>query len=394
MRICRLARQSQLILMAKLVSAAMLLAVIAAPAHGQSTFKLLHGFLGGRDGSYPAAGVTLGPNGSIYGTTMEGGPANAGTVFYISPGGWYKVLYAFTGGADGQYPITQLLAMGGNFYGTTMLGGAYNAGTVFKITPSGVQTVVHSFSVTDGQGPYGALIHDSVGNLYGATAFGSTYGFGNVYRLDSGGVETTLYSFKGGTDGEYPQGRLARDAKGNLFGTTEEGGANTCSTCNYNFGTVFKVDPNGVETILYNFGGFPDGELPQSDVVEDLAGNIYGTTGSPTPGIVFKVSQAGQETILYSFLDSTDGGYPGKGLVRDANGNIYGTVGGGGAFNYGGVFELDSSGAETVLYSFTGGTDGANPVGSVVQDASGNLYGTTPAKGVAKFGTVFELTFP
>jgi uncharacterized repeat protein (TIGR03803 family) len=382
----------QLAFTALLLSATLL--GIAAPVSAQSTFKLLHGFLGANDGAYPASGVTLGPNGSIYGTTFQGGPANDGTIFYISPSGWFKVLYAFSGGADGQYPVSQLLEMGGEFYGTTILGGAYNAGTVFKVTPAGVETIVHSFSVTDGQGPYGALIHDTDGNLYGAASFGSAYGYGNVYRIDHSGVETTLYSFQGGTDGQYPQGRLARDARGNLFGTTVYGGANSCGS--YNCGTVFKINASGVETVLYSFGGFPlgDGELPQSDVIEDLAGNLYGTTASQTPGIVFKVNQAGQETILYNFIDRSDGGYPGIALVRDVDGDIYGTVGGGGTDNYGGVFKLNESGAETLLYNFSGLTDGGEPNGGVVQDAAGNLYGTTPEKGVAKFGTVFELTFP
>ncbi|HEY6770553.1 MAG TPA: choice-of-anchor tandem repeat GloVer-containing protein [Candidatus Sulfotelmatobacter sp.] len=124
-----------------------LVAVIAAPMEGQSTFKLLHAFLGGNDGFDAVSGVTLGPNGSVYGITPEGGSSvDGGVIFYISPGGWYKVIHVFTGGADGKNPYSSLLAMGGNFYGTTSQGGAYGSGTIFKIAPSDAMSVLYNFS--------------------------------------------------------------------------------------------------------------------------------------------------------------------------------------------------------------------------------------------------------
>jgi uncharacterized repeat protein (TIGR03803 family) len=373
------------------VFALVLVAGACGPAQAQSTFKLLHGFRGGNDGAYPISGVTLGPNGSVFGVTQEGGPANAGTIFYISPGRTEKVLYSFTGGADGKNPYAQLIAVGGSLYGTTSAGGAYGLGTVFKVSPTGVETVLYNFAGPDGAFPYGALIRDAAGNFYGTTAFGGTYQSGNVFRLDPTGVETSIYSFTGGVDGKYPFGRLARDARGNLYGTTDVGGANSCGS--YNCGTVFRVEPSGAETVLYSFGGFPknDGELPQSDVSEDLEGNIYGTTSSSQSlAELFEINQLGQETILYWLnWDS-----PGKALIRDTAGSFYGTIASGGDHSYGGVFTLEPNGTYTLLYSFTGTTDGANPYGGVVRDAAGNLYGTTGAKGAAKFGTVFELTFP
>ncbi|HEY6770554.1 MAG TPA: choice-of-anchor tandem repeat GloVer-containing protein [Candidatus Sulfotelmatobacter sp.] len=235
------------------------------------------------------------------------------------------------------------------------------------------------------------MIHDAAGNLYGTT-LGGTYGHGTVFRLDTQGNLTSLYNFMGGTDGDTPFGGLARDAKGNLYGTTLYGGANSCG--NYNCGTVFKIDAQGVESILYSFGGFTkgDGELPECDVIEDMAGNIYGaTSSSQSAAYLFKINQAGQETNLYNF----GGDFPGRHMVRDSSGNFYGAIGAGGAYNAGGVFKFDSNGVYTLLYSFNGPTDGEGPWDGVVRDAAGNLYGTTSEGGPwPHLGTVFELTFP
>jgi uncharacterized repeat protein (TIGR03803 family) len=184
---------------------------------------------------------------------------------------------------------------------------------------------------------------------------------------------------------------LFRDTRGNLFGTTLYGGANSCGGY-YNCGTLFKIDSKGVESILYNFGGYPlhDGELPESTLIEDTAGNLYGTTQWQAANTVFMVNQAGQETILSSSVS-----FPGFSLVRDSAGNIYGTDGNGGAYYGGGVFKLEPNGTYTLLYSFNGPTDGEGPWDGVVRDAAGNLYGTTSTGGPwPHMGTVFELTFP
>lgn len=243
---------------------------------------------------------------------------------------------------------------------------------------------------TDGAGPSSGLIWDAAGNLYGTTAgggltagceFGSV-GCGVLFRLDSKDNETALYSFTGyPTDGELPAGGLVRDKQGNFYGTTYYGGA-------YDVGTVFRVDRNGKETVLYSFTGGEDGANPSSGVVLDNAGNLYGTTpyggdfsctleGPYGCGVVFRIDTTGQETALYTFTGGADGGFPTAGLIWDQRGNLYGTTEVGGLPSSGVVFKLDLAGKETVLYSFTGRGDGGYPSAGLVLDEAGNLYGTT-----------------
>src|ERR1035438_8071215 len=246
-------------------------------------------------------------------------------------------------------------------------------------------SVPHSFTgPPDGGIPYAGVVWDAQGNLYGTTSGGGASAYGTVFKLDTTGNETVLYSFTGtGTDGLDPQGNLMRDAKGNLYGTTVQGGVGC--TAEDGCGTVFKLDTAGKETVLHDFTGSPDGSSSFSGLVRDTQGNLYGTTAAGGDnackngcGIVFKLDATDHETVLYSFTGGTDGGSPQGNLVRDAQGNLYGTSGGG-ASGYGTVFKLDASGKETVLYGFTGATkgDGAYPSGSLVRDAQGNLYGTT-----------------
>jgi uncharacterized repeat protein (TIGR03803 family) len=370
-----------------------LLACVAPLMQGQSTFKPLHIFRGGNDGATPASCVTLGPGGSIYGTTQYGGPANEGTIYYISPGGWEKVLHSFSGGADGTIPVASLVELGGNFYGVTSEGGAFNSGIIFKVDPAGEETVIHTFTGTDGDGsfPYGTMIRDQLGNLYGTTTLAGPAYYGVVYRLDPTGTLTVLYGFTGGLDGSLPYGKLVRDEAGNLYGTTDFGGA-------YNLGVLFKVDPFGVETVMHDFAGTAngDGAFPITDLIQDSMGNLYGTAqgGSASNGIVFKVDTQGNESVLYNFTGgATDGGFASKSITLDGAGNIYGTVSTGGSFGHGGVFKLDASGNETLLYSFAESQGGSNGVG-VVRDSAGNLYGTTANDRHNNFGTVYELTFP
>jgi len=269
--------------------------------------------------------------------------------------------------------------------------------------------VLHSFAghPGDGANPEAGLVRDAQGNLYGTTLTGGSGGpelcsgvggCGTVFKLDTTSKETVLYSFTGVPDGEEPDAGLVRDAQGNLYGTTYNGGAS-------NLGTVFELDTTGKETVLHSFTGTGgDGSEPYGGLVLDAQGNLYGTTsfgGASGDGTVFELDTAGKETVLYSFTGTGgDGAYP-SGLVRDAQGNLYGTTYGGGASGFGTVFKLDTAGKETVLYSFTGtGGDGAYPSGLVrlVRDAQGNLYGTTYEGGDLACdapygcGTVFKLT--
>ena len=206
-------------------------------------------------------------------------------------------------------------------------------------------------------------------------------------------TETVLYSFGAGTDGSSPDAGLIRDGSGNLYGTTLNGG-------NHNAGAVFKITPAGVESVLYSFGATTtDGKVLQAGLVMDASGNFYGTTSSGglnNTGTVFKITPAGVESVLYSFGATTsgDGFGPQAGLVMDASGNFYGTTSAGGLNNTGTVFKITPAGVESVLYSFgtTTSGDGANPRAGLVMDASGNFYGTTFGGGSTGAGTVFEIT--
>jgi uncharacterized repeat protein (TIGR03803 family) len=369
--------------------------------------------------------------GNLYGTTQTGGIAGAncgtgcGVVFQVDKTGKETILYSFTGGADGGNPVAGLLRdSAGNLYGSTLLGGStancgYGCGVVFKLDTAGNETVLHTFlgsgpGSVDGAQPEGVLIEDSKGNLYGTTAIGGENDGGTVFRLSTTGKET-VFSF--GNDGqqptnlgEQPLAGVIRDSAGNLYGTSW-GGTNSPNPPE-GLGVVYKLTEselakNGAGTILHTFTGFtgtvPDGALPYyGSLLRDSAGNLYGTTyiggiagNCPTNsgcGTVFKVDAAGAETILYNFTGGADGGYPAAGLIRDSTGNLYGTGILGGTSNAGVVFKLDTAGTLTVLHNFTGGADGGVPLGDLVRDSAGNLYGTTSASGgCGQCGVVFKI---
>ena len=367
-------------------------AAAASWAQGQTyAKKVIYSFAGGSDGADPLAGLVRDAASNLYGTTYAGGDYGSGTVFKLDTTGKEAVLHSFSGGPDGGYPYAGLiLDAAGNLYGTADAGGAHNYGVVFEVPAGGAEGVLYSFTGTGGDGadPLAGLVRDAAGNLYGTTASGGASGLGTVFKVSAGGAETVLHSFTGGSDGEYPEAGLVQDGVGNLYGTTFAGGAS-------GFGTVFKIDAQGNETVLYSFRGGADGEYPSAGLVRDAAGNLYGTTnsgGSSGGGIVFKISSAGKETVLHSFKGGKDGEYPYASVIRDAAGNLYGTTYGGGASGWGTVFEIDPTGKETVLYSIAGAADGASPEGGLVQDTAGHLYGTTKYGGAFGAGTVFELS--
>jgi len=281
----------------------------------------------------------------------------------------------------------------GNMYGTTWIGGASGSGTVYKVSPQGVATILYSFTGgADGANPIGALVRDASGNLYGTTNAGGANGVGAVFELSKGGTETVLHSFaRNGIDGWGPWATLLRDKNGNLYGTAEYGGAN-------GGGTVFELTPEGTETLLYSFGAnATDGYFPNPELVRDANGNFYGTTyagGVNGVGTVFKLTATGTETVLHSFANNgLDGYQPGAGVVRDGQGNVYGTTINGGPNGQGAVFRLSAKGVETVLLSFNG-FDGVHPYAALVRDKKGNLYGTAAGgglDGLEGYGSVFEL---
>jgi uncharacterized repeat protein (TIGR03803 family) len=352
---------------------------------------VLHSFAGGAtDGSLPSAGMIQGSDGNFYGTTSGGGPTGNGTVFKVAPSG-VETIFTFSGN-DGGGPFGALVqGSDGNFYGTTSGGGPNFNGTVFKITPAGVMTMLHSFTggTTDGSSSNASLIQGVDGNFYGTTAGGGANGKGTVFKITPAGVETVLYSFTGGTtDGSLPTSALIQGSDGNFYGTTE-GAAPS------NHGTVYRVTPAGVETVLHTFAGGADGDGPAAALIQGSDGNFYGTTyngGTNNLGTVFKITPAGVETILRSFVGgSTDGNYPAASLIQGGDGNFYGTNYSGGASNSGTLFKITPTGTETVFYSFNSEAEGQNPVG-LIQGGDENFYGTTSSGGTSGNGTVFTIS--
>ncbi len=361
------------------------LALLISPAHAGS-FRVVHSLAGGGSGGYPGAGVIRDAAGNLYGTTLYGGTADDGTVFKLTPEGKETVLHSFAG-MDGANPDGSLTRdKSGNLYGATANGGAAGFGTIFKLAAHGTETILHSFSNgKDGGFPVGMLVLKG-DKLYGATSGGGAYGAGAVFRLTTGGKQSVLYSFTGGNDGYDPFAGLVPDSAGSLYGTTLQGGANQ-------LGTVYKVSADGTETVLHAFAGGSDGAGPGGTLVYDAGGNLYGTTeqgGTNDAGTVFRIASDGTESVLYSFTGGADGADPSCGLVLDAAGNVYGTAPLSEADGDGTVFELRTDGTLTVLHAFAG-RDGANPAAGLIADAKGNLYGTAPEGGAHGYGVVFRL---
>jgi len=330
--------------------------------------------------------------------------ASAPATAQAAPGWSFVELYAFGASptlADGIQPEAGMVRDNeGNLYGTTFFGGNgtgcdinfAGCGVVFEITPSGVETVLHAFSgAKDGWNPTGRLIRDDAGNLYGTTQFGGLFGYGTVFKLDSFGNETILHHFRGGSDGANPNAGVVEDSTGNLYGTTRYGGQGCDGE---GCGTVFKIATSGAETILYRFRDGSDGANPLSGVALDSAGDIYGTAwagGIFNYGTIFEIDILGHEKILYHFAGGGDGSNPVGGVTLDKSGNLFGTASGAGSSYIGTVFEVSAAGTESTVYTFTGGVDGAYPTSHLLVDSAGNLYGMA-SQGVAGWGSVFKVS--
>ena len=394
---------------------AIILIVTASAAYAQ-TFTILHTFTGQGDGGTPYAGLTIDAAGNFYGTTSTGG-AGYGTVFKLTHSGssWIlSTLYAFQGGNDGGYPTARVV-LGPNhvLYGTTSGEGDNGGhGTVFILRPPShpcrsincpwTETVLYQFTGTDdgGNPGYGDLAFDAAGNIYGTTKNGGAncapyYDCGVVFklsRLGGGWTESVLYNFNHPDDGgSTPYGGVVMDSVGNLYGTTVFGGID-------NGGVLFELTQSGsswTEIVLHSFGGLNDGFDPAAALIMDQQGNLYGTTafgpGDGAGGAVYELQPSG-DNWTYSILAALSGfDGPLDTLTMDAAGNLYATSYGGGSSTYGNVFKLTPAGGSwtyTDLHDFNG-HDGADPYGSVVLDAHGNVYGTTSEFGN---GEVWEIT--
>jgi uncharacterized repeat protein (TIGR03803 family) len=380
------------------------------------TFSVIHNFTGGADGEYPSAGVTMDAGGRLYGTAFGGGGFAHGSVFRLAHlgSGWIVTsLYAFQGYGDGAYPNSRVVfGPDGSLYGTAASGGTGNCdgagcGAVFNLRPPFTvcktvvcpwsENVLSGFTGQNGAYPYADVVFDQAGNLYSTTVNGGTgdcspgemAGCGLVFQLTHSGVswtENVLYDFSGGDDGGASLTNVIFDASGNLYGTTTRRGVD-------NGGTVFQLIRSGSDwtyNLLHSFQCQGDeGCFPFGGLLLDQAGNLYGTTsigGAGGAGTVFVLTPSQgswTSTVLYSFTGGYQAG-PRASLTADAAGDLYGTVYADGPSRYGSIFKLTRVGASWTysnLHNFTGGSDGGNPISTVLLDTSGHLYGTASKGG-------------
>jgi uncharacterized repeat protein (TIGR03803 family) len=336
----------------------------------------------------PSGPLTQGRDGYFYGVSGSGGTHAEGAVFKMSTTGAMTILHSFSS-TDGKDPAGALtLGSDGNFYGTTVSGGSGKHGTVFKITPGGSLTVLHEFGGAGSGGycPVAPPVEGTDGNFYGTTSGCNTGGYGTVYKITPSGVFTLLYTF------DYVHGSgprtLILGVDGNFYGTTAAGGL-------IGAGVAYKITPSGVRTRLYSFSHQP------GPLIQGKDGYLYGTTnaGGDTTcnppygcGMIFKMSTAGVLTVLHNMGPVGDGVYPSLGL-QGSDGNIYGLSGGGILSDpceglCGSIFEITPGGSYSVLYSFEGAS-GSEPL-ALMQHTNGKFYGTTLSGG-SGFGVFFRL---
>jgi uncharacterized repeat protein (TIGR03803 family) len=383
----------------------------------------------GSSGGGPYSSPVVNSSGVMYGAASNGGSSNDGVVYelaYVS-GLWTEtVLHNFTGYPnDGQTPYGMLLSgKSGTLYGTSANGGSNGQGAVFAMIPpssSGgawTERLIYSFAGKqvhqDGSKPHGGVVAGAKGVLYGTTADGGANGGGTAFQLTPPATgktrwtEAVLHRFTGANgDGSFPQAGLVIDSHGALYGTTEAGGSG-CAC-----GVVFQLTPPTTtggawtENILHSFAGSTDGAFPEAGLVMDSHGALYGTTyqGGPAGfGTVFQLTPPAAPgmpwtmTTLYAFGTGGDAAYPFAGLVFGSNGALYGASISGGTLGQGAIFELAPPATaggvwtESVLYSFSGASDGGAPYAGLVPGQNGTLVGTTSTGGSAGMGTVFQLT--
>lgn len=382
------------------IALALVALAISLPAQAQTNkFSVLYAFKNnGADPAIPDATLITDAN-NLYGTSYAGGTFGLGTVFKLTKAGTLSVLHSFEGGtSDGANPQGLVRDAAGNFYGLAQSGGSAAMGVVFKLTPSWVETVLYNFT-NPNVVPISTLQLDSAGNIYGVASGGVNFA-GLVFKLDTSNNYSVLYAFcalANCLDGEQPVSGLLKDGTGNLYGTTTFGGAS-------NLGTVFKLSPDGVETVLHSFSGSGDGAYPWVETLrQDASGNLYGVTNTggvndPTNlgpgGTLFKQPEAGgADAVIYSFCSLTncaDGYVPMGPVAIDKAGNFYGAtfLQNLSATLDSKVWEVTAAGKEIVLHTFV---ENNSPTGGIVIDSNGTLYGPVSG-GPANAGAIYKLT--
>jgi uncharacterized repeat protein (TIGR03803 family) len=385
-----------------------------------TTLQVLMSF-GHARGTFPLSKPVEDANGNLYVTSDRGGAGNGGAVVELSPPApgataWTKrILYALPGDGGEYGGGALLIDAAGNLYGVNGQGGTDNDGYVYELSPPArgrtvwKQTVLHNFDNADGAFPSAAMVEDGMGNLYGTTNGGGAHGFGVVFELsppvkdEKAWKETVIHSFDG-VQGEIYASGVILGAGGALYATEERGGTHDAGVV-YQFSAPVAGQARWQKTILHNFGG-ADGEFPQSPLLTDAAGNLYGTAGGGGAyhcGLVFELSPPGpgqrlwKEMVLHTFRE-TGGCGPLGGVIADSAGILYGTTAAGGINSqYGSVFALSppAPGAtawkKTVLHRFNG-AHGDGGLSGLAADGSGAFYGTAQFGGKLDEGMVFKLT--
>jgi uncharacterized repeat protein (TIGR03803 family) len=358
---------------------AWLLAALIAPSVGAASgYQVLYTFNGGKDGGQPAGGLSRDASGNLYGTTTVAG-RHYGTAFKLSPAGVATTLFSFRQ-RDGTDPVGPLLLDGeGALFGTAQSGGqgcnTLGCGTIFEIAPDGSEKTLIALRPKQGVTPAPGLTADASGNLYGMVHHAKDMPNGAIFRLSPQGDFTPLHAFDYDKDGSGPVFGLVADRKGNLYGTTPEGGPT-------HLGTIFKFTPDGVFTLLHAFSS-NDGILPAGRLTLDRAGNLYGALFDGGPGLrgsIYRLAPDGTFTTLYTFTGGADGSAPNSPITLDGRGNLYGTTVYNRAGGFGLVYKFSPSDGLSILYEFSPGAGGEGPVGGLLYD-HGHLYGATSGGG-------------